>query len=546
MSEKGRLKIFFGYSAGVGKTYSMLTEAHELLEDGVDVVIGYIEPHDREETMQKTKGLEQVPLKSIDYRGIKLNEMDVDAIIERKPELVLVDELAHTNADGSKNSKRYLDVIELLNHGINVYTTVNVQHIKGLNDIVGSVTNVNVGELIPDTIFDNATEVKFVDLEPTELLQRLRSGKVYSNSKVVTALENFFSEENLANLRAIAMRRCADRINNINRIKDIIPKILVLISPSPSSAKSIMVAARMAQAYHCRFCAMYVQTNVTLTEESQQNLDNHFKSVKELDGELIIKHGIDVIDSVESYVKANGITHILVGKTWQSIGKKVGFEEEIITRFPDVEVLIVPDKQSIDRGVKRRLKRPQQLKLFALTIIINLILGIGLYFVEPIASIIIMSLSCSITALACYMFYRRSLGDKSSYDKANRLLDTISSINAIFKRTQYGYLEIAKVLSNSVGRKLMLMVDGSRYMSSEDAYLVFDDKKEKTVIEWSKENMSLAGKGTETFRNVKGMYIPFEAHSHTIVLGVDCSDRALDITTRLLLENVKEYLSIII
>ena len=176
--EKGKLKIFFGYSAGVGKTYAMLKAAQEAKQEGVDVVVGYLEPHDRPETLKMAEGLERLPLKELSYKGIDLKEFDVDAAIKRRPQLLLVDELAHTNAPGSKNSKRYLDVEELVNNGINVYTTVNVQHIEGLHDTVDSATSVDVNERIPDEIFDYADEVALIDIEPTELIERMREGKI--------------------------------------------------------------------------------------------------------------------------------------------------------------------------------------------------------------------------------------------------------------------------------------------------------------------------------------------------------------------------------
>ena len=180
--EKGKLKIFFGYSAGVGKTYAMLKAAQEIKKQGADVIIGYLEPHDRPETTAMAEGLEVLPLKVVSYKGITLKEFDVDAAIERKPQIVLVDELAHTNAEGSKNRKRYLDVEELINHGIDVWTTVNVQHIEGLHDLVDSATSVDVSERVPDEIFDYADEVVLIDIEPEDLIERMRQGKIYNKN----------------------------------------------------------------------------------------------------------------------------------------------------------------------------------------------------------------------------------------------------------------------------------------------------------------------------------------------------------------------------
>src|SRR5664279_4636008 len=196
-SKTGKLKIFFGYAAGVGKTYSMLDDAHDLFKSGVDVLVGYVEPHARPETMELMEGLPALPPQALPYKNIQLKEFDLDAALKRRPEVILVDELAHTNAAGARNKKRYQDVEELLNAGIDVYTTVNVQHIESLIDIVQNITKVNVRETIPDSIFDNADKVKLIDIEPEELLRRLEEGKVYSPEQAQTAVQHFFTKENL-------------------------------------------------------------------------------------------------------------------------------------------------------------------------------------------------------------------------------------------------------------------------------------------------------------------------------------------------------------
>ena len=211
-SERGKLKIFFGYAAGVGKTYSMLREAHDINNLGKDIVIGYIESHERLETMDLTKGLEILPVKYINYRGITLKEFDLDAALVRKPEVMLVDELAHTNAKGKRHRKRWQDIEELLEAGIDVYTTLNVQHIESLNDVVESITHISVRETIPDKVFDNADKVEIIDIEPDELLKRFSDGKVYARDQVKSAFHNFFTKSNLYALREIALRKTADRV----------------------------------------------------------------------------------------------------------------------------------------------------------------------------------------------------------------------------------------------------------------------------------------------------------------------------------------------
>lgn len=208
---RGHLCIFFGYAAGVGKTYAMLTAAHAAKRQGIDVVVGYVEPHMRPQTTALLEGLEALPVKDCPHHNITLREFDLDAALKRKPGLILVDELAHTNADGCRHKKRYQDVEELLAAGIDVYTTVNVQHIESLNNMVASITGVIVQERIPDKVFDSADQVKLVDIEPQELLDRLSEGKIYREAQAQRAATNFFSIENLTALREIALRRCADR-----------------------------------------------------------------------------------------------------------------------------------------------------------------------------------------------------------------------------------------------------------------------------------------------------------------------------------------------
>ena len=255
----GKLKIFFGYAAGVGKTYAMLEAAQRIKNSGADVVAGYIEPHARPETMALAAGLEQLPPLEISYKGIKLKEFDLDAALKRKPELILIDELAHTNAEGCRHVKRYQDIEELLRAGINVFTTVNVQHLESLNDIVASITGTIVTERVPDSLFDAAEQVEVIDVEPDELLERMAAGKIYREAQAEQAQAHFFVPKNLAALREIALRRTADRLNrsaikegNSNGAGE---HILICLSAAPSNAKVIRTAARIAEAFHGTWCS---------------------------------------------------------------------------------------------------------------------------------------------------------------------------------------------------------------------------------------------------------------------------------------------------
>ena len=263
-SKKGRLKIFFGYAAGVGKTYAMLEAAHQAKSSGIDVVAGYVEHHIWPDTLSLLEGLERLPAKKIEYEGILLKEFDLDAALERKPELILVDDLAHRNASGCRHAKRYQDVEELLRAGIDVYTTVNVQNLESLNDLVASITKVAVSERIPDRIFDSADQVKLVDIEPSDLLLRLQAGKVYRSGWEERIPEHFFSLENLAALREITLRRTADRLNRTAQklgneaAARAGEHILICLSSAPSNAKVIRTADShgrgLSQRVYCSVC----------------------------------------------------------------------------------------------------------------------------------------------------------------------------------------------------------------------------------------------------------------------------------------------------
>ncbi len=265
---RGKLKIFFGYATGVWKTYAMLQAAQQIKERGIDVVAGYINPHANPQTMALLGNLEQIPMKQLSHSEMTLREFDIDAALKRKLQLILIDELAHTNAEGSRHVKRYQDVQELLKAGIDVYTTVNVQHIESLNDTIASITEVFVRERIPDSVFDQADQVELVDIEPAELQERLTVDNICHEEQAELTAVNFFTVENMTALREIALRRYADRVNLLTENARIQSRsvyhthenILVCLSSSPSNAKIIRTAARMARAFRGTFTALFVET----------------------------------------------------------------------------------------------------------------------------------------------------------------------------------------------------------------------------------------------------------------------------------------------
>ena len=370
---RGHLKIFFGYAAGVGKTYAMLQAAHAAKQRGIDVVAGYVEPHARPQTQELLHGLPQLPNLVIDYNGITLREFDLDAAIRRKPRLILVDELAHTNAKGCRHAKRYQDVKELLKAGIDVYTTVNVQHIESLNDMVAAITGIMVRERVPDAVFDHASQVELIDIEPQELLERLQAGNVYRGDQAKRATKNFFQIENLIALREIALRRCADRINMLSeeaRVKSggdyyTDEHILVCLSSSPSNMKLIRTAARMAKAFRGAFTALYVETSdfAVMEEEDKKRLRGNMRLAEQLGAKIETVYGEDVSFQIAEFSRLSGVSKIVIGRsaaTKKSMFGKPALTEKLIAQAPNVDVHIIPDSSSEMAYRVRRARRKTQ------------------------------------------------------------------------------------------------------------------------------------------------------------------------------------------
>ena len=331
-SPLGKLKIFVGAAPGVGKTYEMLQSAHARLKAGADVVVGFVETHGRAETDALLRGLEVIPRKRIEYRDQVLEEMDLDAVIARRPQLALVDELAHTNAAGSRHPKRYLDVEELLSRGIDVYTAVNIQHIESLNDVVAQITHVRVRETVPDSIFDRADAIELIDLTPDDLIQRLKEGKVYVPKQAERALEHYFSPGNLTALRELALRRTADRVDEqllshmqANAIAG--PwaagdRILVCVSEDPRAAELVRYTKRLADRLHAPFTAISIETrrSLQLSDAERDRLADTLRLAEALGGEALTIPGVGrrIADDVVKFAHANNVTQIIIGKSTRS------------------------------------------------------------------------------------------------------------------------------------------------------------------------------------------------------------------------------------
>ncbi|MGX4686714.1 DUF4118 domain-containing protein [Vagococcus sp. JNUCC 83] len=346
---QAKLKVFFGYAAGVGKTYAMLKEAHELQDEGKNVLLGYIEPHARPETKKLVEGLSVLPTKTIHYKGMTLNEFDIDEALRQHPDVILVDELAHTNAPGARNKKRYQDIEELLKAGIDVYTTVNVQHIESLNDIVETLTGVKVHETVPDTFFDNSS-IKVIDIEPEELIDRLEHGKIYTELNAKKAISNFFKPENLSVLRGIAIRRASDHINVMNQQEMVKPtgihtKMLTLIDNRNRgmTEKCLRWTSRLATALGSEWLALEIVEDLSDHDESDSA-----KLAKKLGAEVVVVESDHYLETVVTFTKKRNVTDLVMGKLINR-SKFIRFyrtplEDELMTFLPDVDIHLVPYK----------------------------------------------------------------------------------------------------------------------------------------------------------------------------------------------------------
>jgi two-component system sensor histidine kinase KdpD len=374
-AERGSLKIFFGYVAGVGKTYAMLDAAQKLAATGTEVVVGYVEPHGRVETEVLMEGLEVIPPLRHDYRGVDLRELDLDAALVRHPELLLVDELAHTNAPGSRHAKRWQDVQELLDAGVNVYTTLNVQHLESLNDVIAGITGIEVRETIPDAVFDNADSVEVVDLPPGELVERLHQGKIYIPDQAERAVKGFFTGPNLGALREITLRRTADRVHaHVERARlaragpqqtwATTETLLVCVGPSPTSADVIRSSKRLAASLNARWIAVGVEGARGQERGGSQQvaLMKNIRLAERLGAETATVAGEDVAEDIVSFAHAHNVTKIVIGKTAQSRWKRAlggNIVDRLLESSGDIDVclvhgkVLVPDKRP---QIKRRLR----------------------------------------------------------------------------------------------------------------------------------------------------------------------------------------------
>jgi two-component system sensor histidine kinase KdpD len=395
-AERGKLTIFFGAAPGVGKTYAMLEVARaEMEREKRDVLVGVVETHGRYETAAMVLGLELLPQRQVTYRGVQIQEFDLDAALARRPQLILMDELAHTNAEGSRHPKRWQDVEELLDAGIDVFSTMNVQHVESLNDVIARITGVVVRETVPDSMLEHANELKLVDLPPDELLERLRDGKVYVPAQAQRAIENFFRKGNLIALRELALRHTAERVDaemrayreaqGIEQTWAVAEQILVAVSPSPYSARLVRAARRMAGALHARWFAVYVEPRSAsrLSAKSQALLSRNLRLAEQLGAEVVTLSGEDATDEILRFARERNITKIIIGKPSAHRFRDrftVSLVDRLVRQTGDIDVYVTagdrgPEEVAAENLARAPLRVPS---LVAATLVTALVTGVAL------------------------------------------------------------------------------------------------------------------------------------------------------------------------
>lgn len=433
-SKRGKLKIFFGMCAGVGKTYTMLQTAHAERMKGIDIIIGYVETHNRKETAELTEGLELIPRKNYQYKTTSVQEMDLDAIIARHPFCVVVDELAHTNAPGSRHNKRYQDVLELLDNGINVYTTLNVQHLESRSETVAQITGIIVRETIPDEIFENADEVEVVDLSPDELLQRLSEGKVYAPERSKEAIENFFRKGNITALREMALRIVADRVDK--QLHDYMQQkrirgpwksglhLLVAIDYHQQSTRLLRWAKNLSYSMGANIQAIYVETQHKLTPKEHDQLEKNINLTKHLGIKFRIITNYNVVKAIVDFAQKENVTHIIVGKprvrNLLSMLRLENFVNKLIRYSGNIDVYILGSDSQAKDHFKQRVSVPS--------------------FTSNIRQYFIINIFVILTAIICFL-----VKDYIGYQVVSFVLLFLVSILALFYGT--GPILLAATLS---------------------------------------------------------------------------------------------------
>lgn len=576
----GKLRVFFGFAAGVGKTYAMLLEAHELQEIGKRVVIGYIEPHDRPETNRLIAGLPQIPTKKIHYKTLELCEPDIDRIIQEKPEIVLIDELAHTNAHGSRNKKRYQDIEELLKAGIDVLTTINVQHIESLNDIVTQVTGIDVKETVPDTCLQNAS-IKVVDVEPDELIERLEQGKIYADHTIQQALAHFFIPEKLEKLRGLAIQRASDHINRISsQTLGIQSHLLTIVYDDfpKMSEKCIRWTSRLAQGFRAEWTVIDIRT--------KEQANSYHILAEKLGAKVMTIELENSVETIVEFAKLTGVTDIIMGKNlgqpWYEKLFNEPLEDRLLRQLPNTELHLIPFHETkksrwfelkaqmtingkdasvaiggvvgatlLTEGMKFLHVGDQNLMLVYIFFVLLIaratsgylwsaiasiasVLAFNWFFVEPLYSLTVYKQGYPLTLLimlvVALMVSNLMVRLKKQVQMAmakEKQMEILYELNKQFVLVD-GRAQILSITATYLSRLLsreVAIFDREGQLETvcvhQKQESVLSEKAEAAVAFWSAKNQKESGYGTDTLTGAKGFYLPVATRERTLaVLGI--------------------------
>ena len=600
MNVKGKLKIYIGYAAGVGKTYRMLKDAHDLIAKDIDVRIGYIEPHQRPATSVLTQTIDVIPLKTMYYNNHTFHEPDIDAIIEAHPDIILIDELAHHNAPGSRHEKRYQDIEELLQSGINVYTTLNIQHIESLYHIIEQITKVVINERVPDRLVKQADSFEFVDIEPIDLQNRMKEGKIYQKTQADRALDGFFQLEHLIQLREIALRELANFVDakmagaGLDYDEHL---IAVGISPYAQNMKVIRHAARLAQAFRCDLTGIYIESQSLESEEIKQLNDNR-KLLESLGGRFISLYG-EESEQLGEWCTANRVSKVVLGRPVKtSLLNRQDIITDLNSHYPEIDVYIIPSASSKVR--KKLLFKPwlqfQVMDLIKLVAIMTICTMISLmmfdYNLNESNTITVYMLGVMLSALwthsklnvlfssisAVLMFNYFFTTPRFSFEAyrsdypatfaimfisgilMSTLVRNVKQQTAIAKEKSYRtevLLETNKLLIQSMDEEAVIQTMKQQFskLTKEEVMIIPAEKthmpKElETYLKWAKYHQQEAGYSTGTFPGLPYYLLPIIQHKCTYVIVIPVSDHltfekeiilsmALDMTNTL--EMIKLY-----
>ena len=572
---KGKLKIYIGYAAGVGKTYRMLKDAHDLIEKGVDVRIGYIEPHQRPATSALTQAIQTIPLKTLHYNHHTFHEPDIDAIIEVQPDVVLIDELAHHNAPGSRHEKRYQDVEELLQSGINVYTTLNIQHVESLYHIIHHFTKVEISERVPDRLVKQADSFEFVDIEPVDLQVRMKEGKIYQESQAQRALEGFFQLDHLIQLRELALRELANLVDakmaeaGLENEEQV---IAVGISPFVQNMKVIRHAARLAQAFKCNLTGIYIESR-TLKPEAIHQLNTNRQLLESLGGRFISLYG-DESEQLGEWCTANRVSKVVLGRPYQSnIFQRQDIISELNVHYPHIDVYIIPSasQKLVSKFSFKPWLQFQMVDLMKLVCIMTLCTLISLtmfqYNLNESNSITVYMLGVIISALwirsrlnvilssmsavlVFNYFFTMPRFSFEAYRADYPATFTVMFVSGIImsaivrnvkQQTQIAkekiyrtevLLETNKLLIQSVDEQAVIKTMKQQFskLTHEDVRIIHSEQTEafpklEAHLKWVKYHQRDAGYSTETFPGLPYYLLPVNEQVCTYIIVIPASDQ---------------------